>query len=128
MNEEFIRIRIDGYEADIPVSSLPEWRIPKFRKLLKLIRDPDNAHPEEWDRLEAPLTRGLEEAKVRLKAAKEAYQEKYIPVNPRWQTEEARQQRVLNRSLESDVKRAESQVKHWKSLKTTYDKERNKWK
>lgn len=128
MNEEFIRIRIDDYEADIPVSSLPEWRIPKFRQLLKLIRDPDNAHPEEWDRLEAHLTRGLEEAKVRLEAAKEAYQEKYISVNPRWQMEEARQQRVMNRSLESDVKRAESQVKHWKSLKTTYDKERNKWK
>ena len=97
-------------------------------RLLKLIRDPDNAHPEEWDRLEAPLTRGLEEAKVRREAAKEAYQEKYISVNPRWQTEETRQQRALNRSLESDVKRAESWVKHWKSLKTTYDKERNKWK
>lgn len=128
MNEEFIRIRIDGYEADIPVSSLPEWRIPKFRQLLKLIRDPDNAHPEEWDRLEAPLTRGLEEAKVRLKAAKEAYQEKYISVNPRWQMEEARQQRVMNRSLESDVKQAERQLKRWKNLKTIYDKERNKRK
>lgn len=128
MNEEFIRIRIDDFSLDVPVSSLPEWRIPKFRKLLKLIRGPGNVHPEEWGRLEAHLTRGLEEAKVRREAAKEAYQEKYIPVNPRWQTEETRQQRALNRSLESDVKRAESWVKHWKSLKTTYDKERNKWK
>lgn len=128
MDRDFIHIRIDDYEADIPAVSLPEWTAPKFRKLLKLIRDTWSTYPEEWYWMEERLKTGIEDAKARLEAAKEAYQEKYIPIPPKWQTEEAQYQRALNPSLKSDVKQAERQLKRWKNLKTIYDKERNKRK
>lgn len=128
MDRDFIHIRIDDYEADILTASLPEWSSPKFRQLLKLIRDPWNTRPDEWDWMEERLKTGIEEAKARLEQAKEYYAKLYRPVAKNERGEQADWRRKHNRALESDVKQAEQLVKRWKTLKTIYDKERNKWK
>lgn len=117
MDPDCIHIRIDNYEADISVSSLPELPAPKFRQLLKLIQDPRNTHLDEWDWMEERLKVSLEEAESKLAQAKEYHEKPYRPAA-----------RKHNRALESDVKQAERLVKRWKVLKTIYDKERNKRK
>ncbi len=128
MDPDCIHIRIDNYEADISVSSLPELPAPKFRQLLKLIQDPRNTHLDEWDWMEERLKVSLEEAESKLAQAKEYHEKLYRPAARNDHDEQAAWRRKHNRALESDVKQAERLVKRWKVLKTIYDKERNKRK
>lgn len=125
---EWIRIRIDQYEAEIPVSSLPEWPILKFRKLLKLIRDPGNAFPDEWERLEGRLKEGLAVAGAVHRFAEECCAKRHFSVDKKSRSAAAVWARKHNRSLEDQVKQASRQVKAWEALLKIYDKERNLYK
>ena len=121
MERDFIRIRINDYAAYINLSALHTLPRSNFRRIIRMLEDPENQTPEDLCALGEYLREEILRRQVKWEEASRTYVNEWRLV-PKSERRKKKYREILayNRELISDVKRAKALHDKYQNLAAVF--------